>query len=308
MRRHFIVPWGLTRRAFIHFLDSDSFSYAGSISFSTIFSLPAILIVALSIASTFYERGVVQTELLKQVGELIGKESTLEIEKIILNASTDSSGVLARIFGVLTLLFSATAVFSSLQSSLNNMMGIRAKRQKSWVKYLLNRLVSFALVISIGFVLLVSLLIDVVLVVFQNILIRYMDGLTTYLIAAINLGVSIAIITSMFALMFKVLPDARIRWRDVWVGALITTVLFTAGKYLIGLYLGSTTISSAYGAAGSLVIILIWVYYSTLIFLFGGQFVAEVATAGGRHIRPYGHAIRVEFIEVTTKDEAKPSK
>src|SRR6187549_3310837 len=292
MRKIALTSWSITKKTAVNFFKGDSFSYASSIAFSTIFSLPAILIIALSIGTTFYERDIVQTELVNQIGALIGKESTLEIEKIIQNASFDMSSFLARTIGIATLLFSATTVFMALQSSLNSMWGIRSKPQKSWLKYIFNRLLSFAMVISFGFVLLVSLLIDTLLVIFQNIVARFFDGITTYIIATVNLGFSFLIVIGIFALMFKVLPDAKIRWRDVWVGATITTVLFTVGKYLIGFYLGNSTINSAYGAAGSLVVILIWVYYSTVIFLLGAEVTSVYATESGRPIEPYSHAVR----------------
>ena len=154
------------------------------------------------------------------------------------------------------------------------------------------------MVISFGFVLLVSLLIDTLLVIFQNIVARVFDGITTYIIATANLAFSFLIVIAIFALMFKVLPDAKIRWRDVWVGATITTVLFTVGKYLIGFYLGNSTINSAYGAAGSLVVILIWVYYSTVIFLLGAEVTSVYATESGRPIEPYSHAVRFKIVEV----------
>lgn len=298
MKKKISFAWIITKKTAINFFRGDSFSYASSIAFSTIFSMPAILIIALSIGSTFYERDIVQTELMNQIGFLIGKESTLEIEKIIQNAAFDMNSFLARVIGIGTLIFSATTVFMALQSSLNSMWGIRSKPQKSWLKYIFNRLLSFAMVISFGFVLLVSLLIDTLLVIFQNIVTKFFDVTTTYIIASVNITISFLIVVSIFALMFKVLPDAKIRWRDVWVGATITTILFTFGKYLIGFYLGNSTVNSAYGAAGSLVVILIWVYYSTVIFLIGAEVTSVYAAESGRPIVPYAHAVRFEIVEI----------
>jgi len=297
--QHFLpTSWTIFKKTSGQFFKGDSFSYAASIAFSTIFSLPSILIIALSIGATFYERDIVQTELMNQVGSLIGKESALEIEKIIQNAAFDMSSFLARAIGIGTLIFSATTVFMALQSSLNSMWSIKSKPQKSWLKFVINRLLSFAMVISFGFVLLVSLVIDTILVIFQNIVSRFLDGLTTYILQGINIAISFAIIISIFALMFKVLPDVKIRWRDVWVGASVTALLFTAGKYLIGFYLGNSTINSAYGAAGSLVIILVWVYYSTVIFLYGAELTAVYAAESGRPLEPYTHAVRFKIVEI----------
>jgi membrane protein len=206
--------------------------------------------------------------------------------------------LVARIIGVTTLIFSATTVFIALQSSLNKVWNIKLKANMNWIKYIVNRLLSFALVVSFGFVLLVSLLVDAFLVAFQNRIANYFSEVTPYLIATANLIFSLGVVTLIFALIFKVLPDAKIRWRDVWVGAFITTLLFTAGKYLIGLYLGSSTISSAYGAAGSLVVILVWIYYSTVIFLFGAEFTYVHACEFGGKIVPYAHAIKFKIVDV----------
>src|SRR5690349_14563139 len=185
MRKHFHSGWSITKKTFSNFMEHDSFSHASSIAFSTIFSLPAILIISLSVASAFFEKEVVQVELLHQLEALIGKGSTQEIEEIIRNATRDTDSVVAGIIGVCTLVFSATTVFISLQSSLNNLWGIKPKPEKSWLKYIINRLLSFALVVSFGFVLLVSLLIDALLVIFQKLMAHILDGATTYLLAGI---------------------------------------------------------------------------------------------------------------------------
>ncbi|HZY81994.1 MAG TPA: YihY/virulence factor BrkB family protein [Cyclobacteriaceae bacterium] len=298
MRKFVMSSWDVLRETIKDFFEDDSFSYASSIAFSTIFSLPAILIIALSIGSAFYERNIVQNELINQVGRLVGDSTAKEIENILLQATFDASGWWAKTIGIVTLAVSATTVFMSLQSSLNKIWGIKPKPQRGWLKYIINRLVSLAMVISFGFVLLVSLVIDTVLVVFQNMLARVMEGITLYLVTAVNLVISLAFITLIFGLLFKVLPDARIKWRHVWVGSLVTTLLFTAGKYLIGFYLGNSSFNSAYGAAGSLVIILLWVYYSTVIFLFGAELTSVYAKAQGAAVQPYSNAVKVRLVEV----------
>jgi len=263
-----------------------------------IFSLPAILIIALAIGSTFYERNVVQDELINQVSRLVGPETAGEVETILLQAAFDNTSWWAKAIGIITLFVSATTVFVSLQSSLNKIWGIKPKPQRGWLKYIINRLLSLAMVISFGFVLLVSLLIDTLLVVFQGMLTRVMEGVTLYLVTALNLIISLGFITVIFGLLFKVLPDAKIKWRHVWVGSLITTLLFTLGKYLIGFYLGNSSFNSAYGAAGSLVIILLWVYYSTVIFLFGAELTQVYAKFSGAAIQPYSNAVKVQLVEI----------
>lgn len=301
MRKFVTSTWDITKETFKGFFEDDSFSYASAIAFSTIFSLPAMLIIALAIGSTVYEKTVVQDELIGQISRLIGPETAKEVEQILLHASIDSTGWWAKTIGIITLAVSATTVFMSLQTSLNKIWGIKPKPQRGWLKYIINRLLSLALVISFGFVLLVSLVIDTILVVFQQMLTRYMEGITLYLVTAINLVVSLGIVTLIFGLLFKVLPDAKIKWRHVWVGAFITTLLFTLGKYLIGFYLGNSTVNSAYGAAGSLVIILLWVYYSTVIFLFGAELTQVYAKFSGAAIQPYSNAVKVQLVEVEKK-------
>jgi membrane protein len=290
--------WDVLKQAVLNFFQDDSFSYASSIAFYTIFSLPAILIISLSVGSTFYERDVVQKELINQVARLIGPESAADIEQILINAALDSTGTFAKIVGIATLIFSATTVFISLQTSVNKIWGLKSKPERGFVRFLLDRLISLAMVISIGFILLVSLVIDTALVVVQTSLSKILAGWTLYIVTTLNVLISLGLITVIFALMFKVLPDAKIKWRDVWVGAIVTTAFFTLGKYLIGFYLGNSSVNSAYGAAGSLVIILVWVYYSTVIFLFGAELTSVYAEKTGSEIMPYHHAVKVQMVEV----------
>ena len=166
------------------------------------------------------------------------------------------------------------------------------------MKFLLNRLLSLAMVASVGFVLLVSLVIDAALVLFQGMLTRVLEGVTLYIVNAINIIISLGFIAVIFGLMFKVLPDAKIKWKDVWVGAVVTTALFTIGKIFIGLYLGNSSFNSAYGAAGSLVIILVWIYYSTTIFLFGAELTSVYTEESGSKIVPYDTAVKVQVVEL----------
>jgi membrane protein len=296
--------WAILKQTVLNFFQDDSFSYASSIAFYTIFSLPAILIISLSVGATFYEREVVQEELINQVARLIGPKSAADIEEILINATMDSTGTIAKIIGVATLVFSATTVFISLQTSINKIWGIKPKPERGFIKYIVDRLLSLAMVITLGFLLLVSLIIETVLMIVQNGMAKVFAGWTLYFVSALNICISLAFITLIFAMMFKVLPDAKIKWKDVWVGSLVTTALFTAGKYLIGFYLGNSSVNSAYGAAGSLVIILIWVYYSTVIFLFGAELTSVYAEKTGSEITPYHHAVKVQMIEIE-KDQEK---
>lgn len=302
-KRLAVSSWTILRKAVSNFIDDDSMSYASAIAFYTIFSLPAVLIIALAIGAAFYERNVVEEELLSQVGRLIGPESAKEIRAILAHATFDATSTFAKAVGIITLTFSATTVFISLQATLNKIWGIKPKPKRGLVKFLLNRLLSLAMVASIGFLLLVSLVIDAALVIFQGFLSKMLAGTTLYILTSVNVVVSLALVTVIFGLMFKVLPDAKIKWRDVWVGAAITTILFGLGKYLIGFYLGNSTFNSAYGAAGSLVIILVWVYYSTVIFLFGAELTSVYAEESGSKIEPYETAVKIQTIELEKNEK-----
>jgi membrane protein len=303
MKRFFLTAWTILRKTIVNFYEDDSMSYASSIAFYTIFSMPAILIIALSIGTTFYERNVVQEELINQVERLIGMNSEKEITEIITNARLDSTSAFAKSVGIVTLIFSATTVFASLQSSLNKIWGIKPKPGKGIVKFVVNRLLSLAMVAVMGFLLLVSLVVDASLAIFQGFLSRIMEGFALHILNATNIVISFTIITVIFALVFKVLPDANVKWRDVWLGAIVTTVLFTIGKFFIGFYLGNSTFGSAYGAAGSLVIILVWIYYSTIIVLFGAELTSVYTEEIGERIKPTDTAVKVQQIEIEKNEK-----
>jgi len=298
MKRFLFAAWKILKKTVVNFYEDDSIAHASSIAFYTIFSMPAILIIALSIGTTFYERNVVQDEMINQVERLIGMNSEKEITEIITNASFDATSSFAKVVGVVTLIFSATTVFVSLQSSLNKIWGIKPKPMRGIVRFVINRLLSLAMVAVMGFLLLVSLIIDALLVLFQGFLSKVMEGLTLYILQAMNVLVSFSIVTIIFALVFKVLPDANVKWRDVWVGAFVTTLLFSIGKFLIGFYLGNSSFSSAYGTAGSLVIILVWVYYSTIIVLFGAELTSVYTEEIGERIKPNETAVKVQQVEL----------
>ena len=195
--------WDVLKQTVLNFFQDDSFSYASSIAFYTIFSLPAILIISLSVGATVYEKDIVQQELINQVGRLVGKESAADVEQILINAALDSTGTLAKIVGIATLIFSATTVFISLQTSLNKIWGIKPKPERGIVKFMLNRLLSLAMVISIGFLLLVSLVIDTALVIVKNGFSKILAGWTLYLVGALNIIISLGLITSFLPLCLR---------------------------------------------------------------------------------------------------------
>jgi membrane protein len=279
------------------FIKDAPFNYAAVIAFYTIFSLPGVLIVAVVVAGSIYDQEAVTGGITEQITYMVGSESASEVKKILENARNTESSTVARIVGIATLLFSATTVFISLQDALNRIWSIRPKPKRGIVKFLIDRLLSFAMVVSIGFLLLVSLILDTVLALLGS-SINELIGIDIFVAGILNILLSGAIIFLIFALLFKVLPDAVIKWSDVWSGALMTTVLFILGKYLIGFYLGNSSVGSAYGAAGSLVLLLVWIYYSSILFLFGAEFTFVYSRERGKKIQPTKEAVRIRVVEI----------
>lgn len=249
-------------------------NYSSSIAFYLIFSLPAILIITIYIAGSVYEDQVVRNSLLEQFNNFFGRQSAEAIDKILKNVNEASDSLLNRIIGFITLIISATTVFVSLQDGINKVWGIVAKPDNNFVKVFKNRLLSLAMAVSVGFLLLVSLVIEASLNFFDSKVIEIFSESEFYIANTISFSFSVIITTSVFACLFKIIPDAEVKWKNVWMGALITTVLFGIGKYMIGFYLGVSSFGSVYGAAGSLVILLTWIFYSSMIVLFGAQFTA----------------------------------
>lgn len=278
-------------------MKDNPMNYSAAIAFYTIFSLPGILIVTVYVVGLFYNEELVQSEIFYQIRSLIGEQSATEIEKILANAERSGEGAIARTVGVITLLFSATTVFASLQQALNRIWGLKAKPEKGWLKFILNRLLSLSMIISVGFLLLVSLVVDAMVVIFQDYLADYFAGISTFLLNTFNVLFSLGLVTLAFGFIFKVLPDARIKWKDVGIGAFSTTLLFIGGKYLISFYLGNSSLGSTYGAAGSLVLLLIWIYYSSTIMLLGAEFTFVYSRNMGSVIMPSPGAVKVRLEE-----------
>ena len=275
------------------FVQDNVMLYAASIAFYAIFSLPAVLILMVFVGSVFFGQQAMEGQLYDQIAIHVGDTIALQIENILKNVEISEAGAVGKTIGILTLLFSATTVFVNIQLALNEIWGVRAKPKKGWLKLIIDRLFSFVVVGSLGLILLASLLVDTVLTISQRFLVRFFSDYTVYLLQTASFILLVALLTIIFTTVFKVLPDARVRWRDVWVGALVTTILFVGGKELIGLYLGSSTLSSTYGAAGSLVLLLIWIYYSAVIFLVGAEFTKVYSQRVGKAIWPRKNAVKV---------------
>ena len=280
------------------FINNDSSSFAAATAFYTIFSLPAFFIIILNIGSYFYNESEVKNELFLQIEDLAGKEAVKSIEEILANFTVDDTSVFSYLIAVGVILFSATTVFVSLQRGINHIWHLKTKPSTGILKQVFDRLWSFSVVFSLGFILVISLLLETLITVILTHFEFIFENLNINISSFVQIIVAQLATILIFTIMYRVLPDAKVKWRDTWIGALVTSILFALGKYGIGIYMGSSDLGSTYGAAGSLVILLIWVYYSVLIFLFGGQITYYIANYYGANVQPKKTAMRVELKEV----------
>jgi membrane protein len=267
---------------------------AAALAYYTVFSLAPLLIIVIAIAGAVFGEQAAKGELVAQIQGLIGKDGAELIQTAIENASQldPTQGPIPTLINISLLLSGATVIFGQLQTSLNKIWNVEPKPGNGIIDFLRQRLLSFSMVLIIAFLLLVSLVISTLLVIFGNYLRDLIPGFT-YLWQALNFLISFGIITLLFAMIFKILPDAKIAWKDVWMGAAITALLFEIGKFLLGFYLGHTSFASAYGAAGSLVIILTWVFYSAQILFLGAEFTQVYVRSYGQEIVPAEYAMRI---------------
>ncbi len=298
MSKFFQKAWLLIRETVKKFQENDPVVYAAAIAFFTVFSLPSMLIIIVKSVGSIISREEIQQNLAEQIGSLIGPASADEIISIIENRAIGESGVFVSIIGIFFLLFSATVIFVFLQKALNAIWGVRPKPKVGALKFAQDRIISFSIIIILGFLMLVSLALEAILSFARNHIENLFSSYTVYVMDVTNYFISLVVIASIFALIFKFLPDAKIRWRDVTVGAVVTGLLFTLGKYLIGLVLSNTNVTTTYGAAGSLAGILVWVFYSSLIVLIGAMFTRVYAANIGTEISPKKHSVRVETREI----------
>ncbi|MFD2201300.1 YihY/virulence factor BrkB family protein [Shivajiella indica] len=288
----------ILKDSIIDFSNGESMNLAAATAFYTIFSLPALLIIFLNIGTTFLSKSEIRDELLVQVEGLAGEESKATLEEILRNYSINPDGVIPNFIAYIILAFSATTVFISLQNAINHIWHIKPKPERGLLKFLINRFLSFSLVASIGFLLIVSLLLEAAMVIISQYLTEFIGNINLHLASILNFAITQLVLIVIFALMFKILPDAKVKWKDTWIGAIVTMILFGIGKFLIGVYLGNSDIGSTYGAAGSLALLLVWIYYSVVIFLFGGQVTYYIAEHVGGNIVPKPQAVKVEIREV----------
>jgi membrane protein len=270
---------------------------AAALAYYTIFSLAPLLIIAIAIAGAVFGEEAARGEIVRQIQGLVGRDGAEAIQAMIQNAhQPGSGGGIATVVGVVILLFGASGVFGQLQTALNTIWEVKPKPGKGIASFLQSRFLSFAMVLVIGFLLLVSLVLSAVLVAISS----FFGGLVPALAVlgqVINFAISFSVITVLFAGIYKFLPDVEVPWSNLWVGAGVTALLFNIGKFLIGLYLGNSSVGSTYGAAGSLVVLLVWVFYSAQILLIGAEFTQVYSKYRGTPLKPSKHAVHIPKIK-----------
>jgi membrane protein len=272
--------WLVFKSALSGWWDDDIPHLGAALSYYTLFALAPILIVAIAIAGFAFGAEAVRGEIVGQIEGLVGRSGALAVQAMLEGASKHSSGVLATVVGLITLFLGATGVFLELQTALNLIWRVKPRPNAGLGSFILRRFISFGLVIGVGFLLLVSLVVSAALAALDKYVGSVLPGYTV-LAQALNVTLSLLVVTLLFAMVYKLLPDVKLQWRDVWVGAVVTAAFFTIGKFLIGLYLGTSTTASSYGAAGSVVVLLLWVYYSAQVVLLGAEFTKAWVQRGG---------------------------
>lgn len=273
------------------FFNDNVIKLSASLAYYTVFSIGPLLLVVISLTGLFFKRETITGKIYWQMQMLIGKEGANQLLSILDNIQQQNNATKFSIIGVIVLIFGATGVFADIQDSINYIWSIRAKPKKGWLKFLRNRLLSFSLIIGVGFLMIASLLVNTLTDIFTDRLQRMFANTGVIIFQGLNLLILYAIISFLFAVIYKVLPDAKIKWKDAFVGAGITGIFFILGKFLIGLYIEHSQLSNTYGAAASIIIILSWIYYTSIILYFGAEFTKVYALTEGGGIEPYETAV-----------------
>jgi membrane protein len=293
MKETLINVWKLLKLSFHKFDDENTMNMAAALAYYTIFSLPPILIIIINIAGVFLEEQSFQLQLQEELSGLVGATGAAELMNTIGNIGVFQKQWWATGISIVALILASTTVFITIQRSLNDIFRVKAKPRIGILKVAVDRMVSFAMVLSITFILLISLMINAIVAYFGDWINRLLPGLEMWYVNTTSIMLPFFITIILFALIFRLLPDARMKWKDAFVGATITALLFSIGKFLIGLYVGKSNVASLYDAAGSVLVIMVWIFYSSTIFFFGAQVTYVYANIFGGKIRPNNNAVRI---------------
>ncbi|WP_397376453.1 YihY/virulence factor BrkB family protein [Paenimyroides aestuarii] len=279
------------------FLEDNCIKFSASLSYFTIFSIPPLAILIITSAGYFFGEEAVRGEFFSQIESLVGAKAAFQIQEAIKNIKLSTNLNVTAIVGAVTLLFSASGIFAEIQSSINEIWELKPKPKKGIIRFVVNRLLSFSMIGALGFVLLVSLIANSVIDYMYDQLSSLFNSDTVFLASAINTTFVAVIITIIFGFIFKTLPDGKLGWKETFVGSAFTAVLFMVGKWAIGLYLGNSAQLDLYGAAGSVLVILVWVYYSAIILYFGAVFTKNYSEIYGKPIQPNKYSVRIIYKE-----------
>ena len=286
--------WALLKDTFSQWSDREPFNNSIIIAYYTIFSLPGLLVIIINVAGYFYDKKEVTTRITGQIESVVGGDTAEDVQSIVDKASETKGTVISSVLGVATLLFGATGVFYQLQQILNKMWEVKPKPKQKFLKLIRDRIFSFGLILVVGFLLLVSLVVSAALGAVSEWASGYIPESLQIIFGVLDFLVSLSVVTLLFASIYKFLPDAKISWRDVWIGAAMTSVLFVIAKFGLGLYFGKSDPGSTYGAAGSIILIMLWVSYAGLILLFGAEFTQVFANRYGKKVQPTEAAVSTE--------------
>jgi membrane protein len=286
--------WIILKAALNGFIDDKALKYSASLAYYTIFSIAPLLLLVISMASVFLGKDAIQGKVFSEINGFVGNDAAKQIQDMIKHLEMSGKSTISVIIGIIVLIIGATSVFAEIQESINIIWQVRPKPKKSWLKLLKDRLLSSSLIIALGFLLLVSLLVNGALLALSEQLRGFFPNITINIFSLLDIGISFIVITILFGVIFKVLPDVKIGWKDVRSGAIFTALLFMLGRLVIGIYIKESATSSTYGAAGSLIVILLWVYYSAMILYFGAEFTRAYADFRGVEIEPADFAVHIE--------------
>jgi len=290
--------WEILMGTFTGFGNDRGMKLSASLAYYTVFSIAPLLILIISVASIVYGPDAVQGKLFTQIKAIVGNGPAVQIQEMLRKISLTGKSKIALGISIVTLLIGASSIFIEIQDSINIIWGVKAKPKRGWLKLLKDRLLTSSLVLGLGFLLMVSLLVNAVILALSGYLSQFLPDITLLFINLLNVAITFAVITLLFAIIFKFLPDVKIHWKDVWAGAIFTSILFMAGRYVIGLVIAYSIKGSAYEAAGSIVIILLWIYYTAAILYLGAEFTRYYADHYGLHIEPADYAVFVEQKEI----------
>lgn len=300
--------WGILKRAIKGFSDDKVTTKSSSLAYYTVFSMAPLLIIIMSLSGIFLGKDAAEGKIYSTLAGFVGSDTASQLQEMIKNASITGKSHLAAIIGIITLLVGATTIFAQIQDSINSIWGLKPKPKRGWFKLIKNRFLSFSVILGLGFLLLVSLAISTLIDSFSNSLKAHFPDVAVIIFYSINLIITLIITTLIFGAIFKVLPDAKIKWKDVLAGAVTTAIFFMLAKFGISFYISKSNVGSTYGAAGALVILLLWVYFSAMILYFGAEFTKAYAVEFGSDIYPDNYAVTTKTVEVETGNKTIQQK